>query len=353
MKVIQRENVVHLDFLNIGSSCNLNCRQCYFQEEGNLSKRTLQNDEENVQWLSREFENAGYFMYPMEITTSMNIVPIMSNVARQKVVLSNGILLNEQYIQTLIAGGVERIKITLFANYEEHNFFNRITREQYNMIMHNIKLCKRAGLTVIVNTILSKVTKNSIDALAKKCSLLEVDRLELIRLKPIGNAKSMRDIWLDLHDAKEIVKTVEQCKLIYPNLYFSYNLSFGPDFYGKTIAEAKEKMQRRAEKWNNPKYLCPAIDGQYVGVSLRSGNVYGCFFAMDEEVFRLGTVDFENKKISNLNSVLDSKELSKKLRDDCHKDNCKYHSICLGGCRSTAYILRPFTKVCLTGIINN
>lgn len=328
----------NVDLLNIGNNCNLNCQQCYYKEE-QILETSLEQELFLAGKLIKTFSNSSIFIYPKEITTSMDIVHLLPRV-NQKSVLSNGIMLSEEIIDHIINNGVKEIKVTFFASYQEHSFFNRIDNEQYKKIIKNLELCKHRGLAVTVNTILSKVTNFSINELAQKCYDLGVDRIEFLRLKPVGNATSInRDVMIGEKDMLNIVHTVETCKRKYPGLYFRYNLSCGPDFYGKTFEQAAKKISKASEEWTKSKYLCPSIDGNYLGISLKTGNIYSCFFAMGHKEFMIGKIDLKSGDIIYLRDyILDSKLLSNQLSGNCHIDNCKYQKICLGGCRSTAFL---------------
>lgn len=173
----------------------------------------------------------------------------------------------------------------------------------------------------------------------KKGSDLGVDKIEFIRLKPVGNAKKMdQKFLLDVSDMPKIIENVEICKQKFPETYYRFNYSFGPNFYGKSIAEAALKVKKGGSEWTKAKFLCPAIDGNYLGISFRSGKIYSCFFAMDQEDFAIGRMSDAGERLKVNQTPLSSKMLKKKLRGNCHKDNCEYQSICMGGCRSIAYI---------------
>jgi radical SAM protein with 4Fe4S-binding SPASM domain len=138
----------------------------------------------------------------------------------------------------------------------------------------------------------------------------------------------------------KVVETVEELKTRFPQLYFGYNLSCGPDFYRKTIKEVKKKIGKvKDEEWVKTGYLCPAIGMGYCGISMRTGKIYSCFFAMGERDFLLGSIDLKKCEVTSLKKrFLDPGVLSSKLEGNCRIGSCVYHSICLGGCRSTAYI---------------
>lgn len=332
-------NPKNVDLLNIGRACDLNCIHCYYREKVTVTNHDIARDMDIASRVLNNFPDSSIFVYPMEIANNMEIISLLLQ-AGQKSVLSNGILLNERMLDLLLVYGIEEIKITLFSNFREHNFFCGIGSGQYEDILKNIQLCKQKGLKVVVNFVLSKITKKSIPELAKICSGYGVDKIEFLRLKPTGNARKIsHGILIGEKDMLGIVQSVERCKADNPEIYFRYNLSCGPDFYGKSIEGASAKIRKASMEWTKSKYLCPAIDGNYLGISVRSGKIYSCFFAQDQAEFLVGKMDLQSGAISHLEDFkLDSSTLSEKLRGNCHKDSCLYQEICLGGCRSTALI---------------
>ena len=329
----------NVDLLNIGNNCNLNCIHCYFQEINDQRRRSVVKDISLAKKLKNQFPFSCFFIYPMDISTSKELVPLLLEY-QQKSVLSNGIELDDIFIAELLGNGVNEIIITLFSSYEEHSYFNRITADQYKKIKSNIELCGKHGLSVVVNNVLSKITKKSIGSLINRCNDLGVSKIEFIRLKPTGNARRIdKRLFLFEEDMFDIIDTIESCKSIFPNIHLRFNMSFGLDFYKKDLNQAKQKILRGANEWIKSPYLCPAIGGNYFGISMRTGNIYSCFFAMDYEEFLMGKIDLESGRIIRLDDYfLDPTILEEKLNGNCHSDNCQYKKLCLGGCRSTAFI---------------
>ena len=130
----------NVDLLNIGHACNLNCLQCYYREPVALSKREMKKDLAAAERIVGKFKDSSVFVYPMEISTSMDIVPLISRVG-QKSVLSNGIMLDEHKVAMFLENGVTEMKITLFSNPQEHAFFNQVNEEDYQTITRNIRMC--------------------------------------------------------------------------------------------------------------------------------------------------------------------------------------------------------------------
>jgi len=330
----------NIDILNVGDECNQNCRQCYYKSEDNLTGISLTGEIEFIEKVLYNYPESSIFSYPKESTTSRDLLPIMKKCGQKKV-LSNGKEIDDGFIRELKKYGIEEIGITLFANLEQQYDFNRNTIRGYLKIKQNIRKCAENDLKVTVNNILDKTTIYSINSLCEQCYELGVKKIAFIRLRPVGNAKYMdRSRLLEEKDMDIIIPSVEAMKLKYPDLYISLDISFGPNFYRKTLEEAKEKVRRSKQSWVKSTYLCPAINQDYWGISPKSGKVYSCFFIISEsEIARIGNVDVKNGRVT-IDSPIDLSEetLKKELRGNCSSENCKYQPVCLGGCRSTAYI---------------
>jgi len=326
----------NIDILNIGNDCNQSCRQCYYVEK-NLTELNL-NELILAKKIIQKYSKSSIFIYPKEIANNQNLFPLIKRVG-QKSVLSNGLLLNDKILRSLKMSGVEEIKITLFANPKEQKFFNGNNNKQYKLILSNIKKSKRHHFKVTVNNVLSNKNINSINQLCHLCHKLRVDKIEFLRLKPLGHGQNLTKFLLNERDIKNIILKVENNKKLYPDLYLSFNLSFGPNFYGKSLIEAKAKVKKLSSFWTKSNYLCPAIGKNYWGLSVKTGKIYWCFFAMNEQMSQVGNYDVKKDKITIDNYPdLQPKNLLHKLKGNCAIKNCIYARICLGGCRSTAYL---------------
>lgn len=337
---IKIKGISNIDFLNVGNPCNQNCRQCFYRNESNLTGISLTKEIKLIEKALYENPESSIFVYPKEITTNRDLFSTMKKCGQKKV-LSNGKEIDDEFIRELKKYGLEEIEITLFDNIEQQYDFNKNTSEEYEKIKQSIRKCAKSGLKVTVNNILDKTTMSSISSLCEKCYELGVKKIEFLRLRPIGNAKNVdKSRLLEERDMEIIIPSVEAMKLKYPAMYLSFDISFGPNFYGKTLEEAKEKVRRAKKSWVKSPYLCPAINQQYLGISPKSGNVYWCFFLISEpDVARIGYFNVDDGKITITSPVdLSEEALRNKLRGNCSSEDCEYQKICLGGCRSTAYI---------------
>src|SRR5262249_41495274 len=146
--------------------------------------------------------------------------------------------------------------------------------------------------------------------------------------QPIGDARSLpAELFLTQADLVEtIIPMFERLKVKYGlRLYLSFGVNFGPNFFGKTVAEAREKIRKRTAGSATPDVLCPAIDGQYWNISTQSGNVHWCFHNLAEPELRVGKVDWETGQVMIDRPVDLSREtLRKRLGGICAADRCRY-----------------------------
>lgn len=338
-------SIANVDLLDVGNGCNLNCKQCFYVSPSNCPSLSIEEQLRRARAIIVKFHKSSFYLYPKEICTSLFLLNAIQT-AGQRSVLSNGILLSDGIIEELAAHGIEEVKITLYSSYEEQRFFYPITREQYQQVVKNVAKCVKKGLRVVVNSTLSKITKGSLHSLTNLCLCLGVERIEFLRLMPLGRAKGLdKTVFLDENDMIEIVAIIEECKLRHATPRFRYYLNCGPDFYKKTPEEIRRKIAKGRNIGNaNHFYLCPAINRDYLCVSLSTGKISGCLFAKSESAFDQGSMNFATGQIKLMPPVLKSTILSRRLRGNCHADNCQYHNQCLGGCRGTAFAVAKFVN---------
>jgi radical SAM protein with 4Fe4S-binding SPASM domain len=328
----------NIDLLNIGNPCNQSCRQCYAAERGYFEKSLDQEQDLADRIISRYGEDSSFFVYPKELTTNESIIPFASRMG-QDYLLTNGTLLTKkpQILEMMLSSGMKRIRITLFPDAEEQNYWNRNTEEEYAAIKKGIALSVKAGLEAETFTPLTSKNFMKLEELYSEAGKLGVSRMNLIRFVPVGNGREI--------DKRYIMREqeLEELLLLTDSLkkkngpYISFGMSFGPDFFGKSVWNYLGSGN--SSSWVKTKTLCPAIDSNYAGISMKSGNIYWCFMLMADENERIGKVTDSGELIINSPVDLKRATLSKKLTGLCSEDSCDYQKDCLGGCRSNAYIM--------------
>ncbi|MFH1630712.1 MAG: radical SAM protein [Candidatus Aenigmatarchaeota archaeon] len=332
-----RDNPSNIDFLNVGNPCSMGCDHCFYVEPAPIDVSISENEDELIKGISDKFQNSSFFIYPKEITTSQYLLQTISRF-NQKSVLSNGLNITDSFVGRLKNAGVEEVKITLYSNPEEQTYFNNNTEAEYRRIKDSIRRVKNGGLKATVNNVLDKKTARSIEPLCDSCYELGVQKISFLRFIPRTSRDMERSLVED--DMNIIIPSSENMKKQYENeLYLSFNINFGPNFYGKSLEEARKKIEKSKQFWTKSPYLCPAINQDYYGISMKSGNIYWCFFLIsDPDISKIGNITPDGDVNIDKNVVdLGENTLREKLSGNCTSENCQYQDLCLGGCRSSAY----------------
>lgn len=330
----------NIDFMS-HRPCDQHCRQCSYVEPDSDPNHPRGSAEE-IAFMRRvreQYPDSSFFLYPRDIVTATPLLPVMQEV-NQKETLTNGNRLDAKLIQQMVASGLKTVQITLFGTAEEQEYYNRNTPEEYARIKDNIRLCVENGLRVQVNNILARDTIGSMEAVSDECVRLGVNRIRFLRLTPHGDGKQLpADLFLTQSDLEDvIIPTFERLKGKYgPQLYLAFGVNFGPNFHGKSVAEARDKIVRRNAGFPTPELFCPAVDGEYWNISTQSGNVHWCFGNVADADMRIGKADWDTGRVTIDRLVDLSREtLRQRLTGICAADQCAYQEVCFGGCRTTA-----------------
>lgn len=337
LSILGAEGVTNIDFLSCGKNCGQNCRQCFYKET--QGQGLAAGDEEFITRFVDRFKFDGYFIYPREISTSLSLLPLMKR-AGQKSVLTNGVNLgrNPQMLDLFEEYGIRGIKFTLFADASEQNLMNGNSVDEYETIKRAVYDASRRRFETSIFNILYRGNLASIPGICDLSQSLGAKRVDFLRLIPVGNASSMPiDVFPQADDMEEAFYAIEEQKERFgrDELFISMGMDFGPDF---SSGAAKRFLEGEKQNWVKSKYLCPAINSSYMGISTKTGNVYSCFKLISDPEFVIGKVEGDDILIdSGSKERMSEKTLRERLRGKCAKDSCEYQSSCLGGCRTVAY----------------
>ncbi len=321
--------------------CDQQCRQCSYVEPDSDPNHPRGSAEEIafIRRVRSNYPESSFFLYPRDIVTATPLLPVMREV-NQRETLTNGNRLDAALVRQMKDSGLNLVQITLFGTAEEQEFYNRNTPEEYARIKDHIRLCIEGGLRVQVNNILARDTIGSMEAVCDECVRLGVPRVRFLRLTPHGDGTQLpAHLFLTQGDLEDvIIPTFERLKLKYgPRLYLSFGVNFGPNFHGKSLTEARDKIVRRNAGFPTPELFCPAVDGEYWNISTQSGNVHWCFNNVSHTDLRIGKADWDTGRVTIDRPVDLSREtLRRRLTGICAADQCAYQEVCFGGCRTTA-----------------
>ncbi len=337
----ERHTTTLIDLL-ISNICNQRCPECFFREQrGDGLKRMNKDDMDKIRGTLQDFQHLSpdvITVYPREITTDLRLLEIF---AEQKIakVLTNGKLLDNQWVLGAFRrAGIKEIMVTVPGNEDSYALYTGERPETYERLLRNIKIAVDSGF--IVDVFYPVITKNiaDIDKTINRLAGIGVSSVNFNRVIPTGNAVNLPDeYFLTSESSLELLYRINDARRRFDRRQIDvslYGLKLGPNFYNKTTFKI---LAEQTSVWPHHlyEYLCPMVGNQYIGVSYETNDVYPCFQGLSFPELQIGR--YHNGEIVKTKPVLSADELSEKLRGQCAKDACEYQSLCMGGCRMTAF----------------
>jgi len=280
-------------------------------------------------------EKKALTIYPREITTTPRLFPVLSEQGVNRV-LTNGMLLNNDHIlSSLKASGITELMVSLHGPKEPHIKLTGVTEKQYDATLSGIEKAVAVGFQVgaFCTTYADNVTR--LPELFQDAKSLGIREVKLLRLAPLGNAKDLPDSYfIGREQIKQMLYVVDDERMRNPEIQISlFSTSFGPNFYSQNIYRY---LAGQKEQWPYSTYPCPMIGQEFIGISLGSNKVYPCFEALSFPELQIGHVN-EKNEIVITSPPLGKGELEESLTGICNKNSCPAQSLCLGGCRISAF----------------
>ncbi len=280
--------------VNITTACNLNCAHCYLDKsapshvEPKLFKDLIRQffDLQGLKVLISGGE-------PMVHPRFWDLLESIKAVRVRKILLSNGILMNEERAARL-QGLVHEVQISI-DGIKGHDAFRR-QKGCFNKSIQAIKILKGLGLTVSVSTMIhgKNLTElNDLEALLKE---LDVDSWSLDVPSVTGSYLNNEEFHVDAMAAGALLN----------------KFGWGEDYYETSKVHGCGA------------HLC-AIDPE--------GNVSKCGFFEDQPVGSLRTASLKQLWMKIQKDYIWRQE---ELR--CHDLRCPHLEECKGGCRYRAFL---------------
>ena len=325
--------------LLIESPCNESCSTCFFQETGGPGKIRLTpevvDDIRTTAQVLGDPDPKRFTLYPKEITAAMPLLPVFTERSITRT-LTNGKRLGEPgVLDSLKNAGIKDLMITVPGRAPAYSLYTKEKEQTYDRLLTNVGLAVRKGFNVSIFYPVFRPNVDDVIPTTLQLKELGVKNIKFIRVIPVGAARNLADdMFLNKEDTLEFLTNVNTVrKLTQDALEFTlFGGSFGPNFYGKSIYRYLAGMD---DRWPGSQYYCPMINGQFVGIAYGTGKAYPCFKALSFP--ELSSGQYQNGKLTLKSPVLTKNNLENKLRGQCAKIDCRYQSICLGGCRITAF----------------
>ena len=234
------------------------------------------------------------------------------------IISTNGFLFDEAKAKRCAELGVDTINFSLDSGYELlHDLFRR-RRGSFRKVMEGVKLCRKFGIKVIINTVVHKGNIYT-DHFRELLELGEREKIMVNTLlaKGVGNFKD-KDVMLDEEDMRAYQKIVEPYNYVLRHLAHNYGRGFGCPgtkeminmtpygdvlncanmhiYFGNVMEEQLKTIRERALKKTpfglyNPCFLADDRDFMevYYGLLEKQGH-------MTIAEFRAALADYEKKK---------------------------------------------------------
>lgn len=239
--------------------------------------------------------------------------------------LSNGLLINEANIQTMVDLGLKGVSISIDGLEEKHDYIRGVPG-LFQKVIKNLKHAQQAGLAIGVNTSISKVNLTELPGLADFLTNLGIRIWQIQIVEDIGKASENKELKLTLKDLYELAKYVADFRQrqLPIKIIVGDNVGFYASF---------EPMIR-----DHPFTGCPG--GRFTLGIESNGNIRGCLSVLGTEANTEGNVRQRSlKDIWNdpqLFAVYRQRTVDK-LTGFCA--SCEFKNLCRAGCSSLAFAL--------------
>lgn len=197
---------------HITNKCNLKCSHCY---DSRCDLNELSHNEcLNVIDKISEFSGVLNALYKTNIAINFtggeplmrddlfDLIEYANSKKYYSKILTNGVLLNDEIINSLSKLKVRFIQISLDEIGERHDLF-RGQKGAFDKTIENIKRLTERGFKVNISCTISKFNIERIDDLISLAIKLNVNGIKFGRLIPIGNGKNIEKLLLTPIELKE------------------------------------------------------------------------------------------------------------------------------------------------------
>ena len=318
--------------LHITEKCNLRCRHCY-QTGKHIDEMTL-DEIKNVVSETTEMINEWSDLYNIAFTQSFNItggepflrseiyeiLAVIKDINAETYILTNGALIDEKTANSLRSLKVNGVQVSIEGPQRIHDSIRG--KGSFSSSVVGIRHLVDEGITVTLNTTLSKVNAHYVMDIIELAETLKVQRFGFSRLVPYGRGSNLLDKMLSKDDIVRL-----------------YNRIFSLSPRSLEIVTGDPVASQISEEEPSGGYV--AIGGCAAGISgitiLSDGTITPC---------RRMPVPIGNIKTDSIRDIWATSPLLESLRDKSAYAGkcatCNRWSTCRG-CRAIAY---AYSRAC-------
>lgn len=302
--------------LHITNRCNLKCEHCVYDSGvWNMPDMSL----ETVKKLSDGFKKMNVKEVhitggePLLNEEVFDIIEYLHKSGYLVRIQSNGHLINETTAKKLKDSGADHVLISIDGLHDTHNKF-RGNSNSFVEACKAVKICLNEGIFTRVNTVVSKLNVNQLEALMEQIINLGVDQYSFFYLTPMGRGKNLKQYTLSLEEWKEVQDNI---------LSYANNFGCSDKIRIQDVFHEGDMNYKELEICRDDNCLI-----------LANGDVHHCVFFVDTP-YVLGNI--YNEDIFNiwnkLPELLSRINLSRKKSCNMFKcgGGCPGMSLCFGG----------------------
>jgi AdoMet-dependent heme synthase len=325
--------------LELTRKCNLNCIQCRALAEFKDYEEELTFEE--VTRILSEIRSLGQSIIiltggePLLRSDIFDIASYGSKIGLRMVLATNGMLNTPEIIQKMKASGIMRISISIDgASSKTHNLI-RGEEGAFEGAVRGIKIAIENGMSVQVNTTITKQNVDEIDGILKLASSLKVASLHLFLLVPTGRAKELKDQEISPQKYEEVLHWFSKQQ---SNYDMELRTTCAPHYY-RVIKQMKVQHPDNDTNLQEHKVhpLSSSTRGCLAGIGFafisHRGIVQTCGY-LDLECGNLRNSSFVD--VWNHSPIFNKLRVLENYKGKC--GSCEFIRAC-GGCRARAYAI--------------
>jgi len=327
--------IMNLDLM-IENTCGKNCNHCFFP----TSTSQVVSVQEIENWITTNSERGNLFLYPREITAIPELLPLYAEIGQTKLI-THAYQLTPEMIDLFKKHGITTIMVGLHGDIDAHCAITNTSPEKYYTLLNKIKMAAKAGLTV--ETFFVAYSKNFFQV-AKTAMLaydLGVKQMRFLTLMPIGKALTLPDDWYLNEDQFQyfIVRVAQSREKYSPKeIYLKFDAQLGPNFFSNGIYSFfANHSTEKIDMGFQSTFFCPAVRSQFLATHWPSGKIFPCFTLTGNQEHSIGNIQ-TGIEAAIANNYLAVPNLDRKLQGKCSPSACPFNPICMGGCRTMAYL---------------
>ncbi len=339
--------------IELTGKCNLKCKHCY----GNFPRyEDNEMTTKEIFTLINQLYNLGVFRFELgggEPTLRDDFLSIIKHIDKYRdinvSIVTNGILWNEKMIYELskLKGNKKYVHISMDGYDEETYSFLRNNKTAFNKAIETSKMMVEYGIEVAWNFAVGKETYSYLPKVLELAKEIGIPHVRLMVLYNTGRAiednvgfnyEEFQNFMIDYIERLVVKSPVPiSLALTQPFEFFVPLLEVG---YSKEeiLKKIPYAVDNLSDEYYNKQTNLSCPGGRMLGAIDSIGNMYFCCILTGIPEFVGGNIFNKNIKEIWDNSPIFNWIRSIRLEDlktDCVE--CKYNSLCGGGCRARAY----------------